>query len=276
MSTNLWVAYRWVIIEVFVIVNLAFLALDVYLAHSINHFREPTEWIPVCFSLAAPVLLAAGNLWAASDRRGMNHAIGLLVGFTSILIGVTGIIFHLESQFFARHSLRSLVYTAPFAAPLAYCGLGFLLLLNRMVSEESKEWSQWLIFFGLGGFGGNFVLALCDHAQNGFFHPLEWIPVISAAYTVGFLAVALYANVTQAFLNVCFSILAIQFLVGMVGFYLHTVSSLQGTSTSLFQNMIHGAPIFAPLLFPNLAVLSGFGIWDLRSKLKGTAIQQVA
>ncbi len=153
MSTNLWVAYRWVIIEVFVIVNLAFLALDVYLAHSINHFREPTEWIPVCFSLAAPVLLAAGNFWAVSDRRGMNHAMGLLVGFTSILMGVTGTIFHLESQFFVRHSLRSLVYTAPFAAPLAYCGLGFLLLLNRMVSQESKEWSQWLIFFGLGGFG---------------------------------------------------------------------------------------------------------------------------
>ena len=57
-------AYRWFLIEIFVIANLAFLALDVYLAHSINRFRSPAEWIPICFSVTAPIFLVAVNLTA--------------------------------------------------------------------------------------------------------------------------------------------------------------------------------------------------------------------
>ncbi len=267
MSAIRWSAYRWILIELFVIANLAFLALDVYLAHSVNQFRAPAEWIPICFSVAAPILLAVVNLRAPVGGRPANRVIGLAVGGSAILVGVAGTLFHLQSQFFAQLTLRSLVYTAPFAAPLAYAGLGFLLLLNRMVPDESKEWSRWLVLLGLGGYAGNFVLALCDHAQNGFFHSIEWIPVISAAYAVGFLIVALTANATRAFLNVCVGVLALQVLVGLIGFCLHILSNLQGPSTSLFQNAIHGAPVFAPLLFPNLAILSGLGILDLRRKL---------
>jgi hypothetical protein len=46
---------RW--IELFVLVNIAFLALDIYLAHSVNQFRHPAEYLPLYFSLAAPLLL---------------------------------------------------------------------------------------------------------------------------------------------------------------------------------------------------------------------------
>jgi hypothetical protein len=49
--------------------------------------------------------------------------------------------------------------------------------MNRMVSEKSVEWARWLVLLGLGGFFGNFILALCDHAQNGFFVQIEWITV---------------------------------------------------------------------------------------------------
>ena len=51
------------------------------------------------------------------------------------------------------------MHTAPFAAPLAYAGLGFLLLVNRMVPRETEEWDWWVVFFALGGFLGVFVLA---------------------------------------------------------------------------------------------------------------------
>lgn len=263
-----WSDCRWLSVEVFVIGNFAFLSLDVYLAHSVNQFREASEWIPFYFSLAAPIFLVVENLRIASSRRGMNRVTGLAVGVIAILIGISGMLFHLESQFFSQQSLKSLVYTAPFVAPLAYAGLGFLLLLNRMVPEESVKWSRWLIFLGLGGFWGNFILALCDHAQNGFFHIWEWIPVISAAFVVGFLVVALKSDITRPFLDCCLVLLSLQFLVGFGGFILHALSSFQGESSSFFQNLIHGAPVFAPLLFANLALLSGFGIYDLRAKLK--------
>ena len=75
----------------------------------------------------------------------------------------------------------------PFAAPLAYTGLGLLLLLDRMVDAADLDWARWVVLLALGGFVGNFVLTLADHAQNGFFHPSEWIGVVAGAVAGGFL-----------------------------------------------------------------------------------------
>jgi hypothetical protein len=47
---------------------------------------------------------------------------------------------------------------------------GMLLILNRMESTASDEWARWILVLSLGGFFGNFVLSLTDHAENGFFH----------------------------------------------------------------------------------------------------------
>jgi hypothetical protein len=63
-------------------------------------------------------------------------------------LGAAGVIFHFDSHFFYERTLRSLTYAAPFAAPLAYMGLGCLLLMNRMVPARSEEWSKWVLFFG--------------------------------------------------------------------------------------------------------------------------------
>jgi hypothetical protein len=38
------------------------------------------------------------------------------------------------------------------------------------------------------------------------------------------------------------------------------------TRENLFEKVVHGAPIFAPLLFPILALLAGIGLWVLRQK----------
>ena len=46
------------LLDFFIIANLAFLALDVFLAHSVNAFAHSAEWIPFYFSLGASVLLA--------------------------------------------------------------------------------------------------------------------------------------------------------------------------------------------------------------------------
>ena len=192
----------------------------------------------------------------------------MLVGAGSIALGLAGVAYHLESQFFSQWTIRSLVYTAPFAAPLAYAGLGFLLLVNRMVPEETGEWDGWVVFFAWGGFIGVFVLTLCDHAQNGFFHASEWWPVVASALAGGFLAVALVDR-RPAFLAICFAVLALQAVVGLVGFYFHVAADVNGLSARLYENFVHGAPVFAPLLFVDLAVLAAIGMIDRPGRAPG-------
>lgn len=261
-----WTGRRWLILELFVLNNLAFLAVDIYVAHSINRFANPMEWVPFVFSLVATPLLALALVAGRPHRRGWGRRIGLITGYAAIIVGIGGMMLHLESQFFELQSIRSLVYTAPFAAPLAYAGLGFLILLNRMVDPEHTEWGRWIVVFGLGGFFGNFVLSLCDHAQNGFFIASEWIPVFSSAFAVGFLVLAVAIPPHRPFLNLCLAVLVAQAIVGGIGFVLHLRGIMGGVADDVRQNILFGPPVFAPLLFINLAILSGLGVIDLKSR----------
>lgn len=264
---NKWIHHRSLIIELFVVSNLAFLALDIYIAHSFNAFSNPAEWIPFYFSFGAPLLLIAEMRMNWNKKKQHYRLTGFLVGACSVLIGVAGLLWHLNSTFFEYQTLKILVYTAPFIAPLAYTGLGCLLIMNRMVKQDEMEWSQWLIFFGLAGFFGNFILALLDHAQNGFFISTEWIPVISSAVAVSFLSTALVRKCSRRFFEICMAIMFLQVFVGVIGFYFHSISVTKGLSSSFFENLIYTAPVFAPLLFVNLAFLSGLGLLGVRNNL---------
>ncbi|MBT3479312.1 MAG: hypothetical protein HOA15_03425 [Candidatus Marinimicrobia bacterium] len=250
-------------IELFILANLSFLALDIFVAHSINAFAHNAEWIPFYFSIFSPILL---SIELYQNWRGKTYTyktIGLLIGTTSVIVGIAGLLWHLNSNFFGHQTIKSLVYTAPFVAPLSYTGLGLLIIMNRMVKPGTKEWNQWLIFFGLSGFFGNFILALSDHAQNGFFLFTEWIPVVSSALAVGFLTTLLIQKYSSKYIKLCLSIMALQVCVGGLGFYYHSHSIMNGISENFFENLIYTAPIFAPLLFINLAILSGFGLLGL-------------
>jgi hypothetical protein len=267
----------WVWVEVFVLVNFAALTLDIYLAHSVNEFRRWPEYIPLYFSMGAPVVLLAGLLVLGRERRApLWLDPGFLVGWAAVLLGLVGMVLHLDSHFFLEKTLRSLVYSAPFAAPLAYTGLGLLLIMNRLVDPESLEWGQWVTLLALGGFLGNFVFSLTDHAQIGFVYetspsPILWIPVVSSAFAVGFLAVPFLVRVDRRFLAICAAVLVWQALVGLLGFYYHLTADLHGPSRNLLDNVIHGAPLMAPLLFPNLVLLAFIGVWVMSRRLPETA-----
>ena len=259
-----WVFDVELLLELLVASNLAVLAGDIVLAHSVNQFRNPAEYIPLYFSAGAPVLLGAVVL--ARWRWGFRAAwrdVGLLVGWLSVLVGLAGVLYHLQSSFFADRTLRSLTYAAPFAAPLAYTGLGFLLLMNRMVAQRTAEWARWVVLLATGGFFGNFILCLTDHAGNGFFLKTEWIPVASSALATGFLIVPIFTTVTRRYLDLCFAVLGLQALVGLVGFWFHLRMNFYTPGVSLFEKSIYGAPPMAPLLFPNLVGLALIGLWEL-------------
>ncbi len=252
-----------VLLEVFIAANFAFLSLDIYLAHSINRFRHWAEWVPFWYSILATIALAPG-VWRAvtGSNNSARRRTGLAVGAGAIIVGIVGMLLHLESHFFGIQTLRSLVYMAPFVAPLAFAGLGFLLLLNRMEDLAGRPWAQWVIFLALGGFVGNFVLALLDHAQNGFFLTTEWIPVVASAYGIGALLVVLMRPDDGRAMRFAMAMLALQVVVGLAGFLFHGTANLAGPGGAR-ENFLYGAPIFSPLLFPNLAALAGLGLIGL-------------
>jgi len=263
---------RPILVELFAVANLAFLTLDVFIAHSINAFHYPIERIPVGFGVVGAAILFTGLAVDAFDlRRATVRWAGFLVGWSAILVGVIGLFLHLRSSFFDQQTLKSLVYTAPFAAPLSFAGLGFLVLVNRQVPRESTAWGQWVLFLAWAGFVGNFTLSLADHAQNGFFDAREWIPVFAAAFAVGFLLVTLFRPGDRRLLRVTLWILALQVLVGVAGFLFHLQADLREPGPGFFQDMLYGAPPFAPLLFADLAVLAGLGIWDLQAKTRAVS-----
>jgi len=251
-------------IEAFAILNVGFLAFDIFLAHSVNQFSRRAEWIPFFFSVTAPVILLIG-LTQRKKHYAIWVTLGHVVGWLAIAVGITGVILHLGSHFFYERTIRSLTYSAPFAAPLAYTGLGFLLIMNRMVDAKTVEWAQWVLLFTLGGFFGNFVFSLTDHAQNGFFFVAEWVPVAASAIAVGFLAAPLILRVSRLFIDSCVAILIFEATVGLWGFALHTMGNLRGPSVHSFDNFVYGAPSMAPLLFPNLMILGVIGLWQLRN-----------
>ena len=258
-------ARRPLLLEAFVAFNLSFLVLDVYLAHSSNAFENEAEWIPFAFAGAGALALIANLFRGRRFDRGRGRTVGLVVGGGAVLVGSMGMVLHLESRFFQELTLRSLVYSAPFVAPLSFAGLGFLLLLNRMVDAGSVAWSGWVLFLAWCGFGGNFALSLADHAQNGFFYANEWVPVVMAAIAVGYLFTILVRSAGLAFLDLGFWVLIAEALIGVAGFGLHLRGILRGAG-SLAQRVIYGPPPFAPLLFTNLALLAALGLWDLRDK----------
>jgi hypothetical protein len=251
-------------VELFVTVNLAILAADIFIAHSVNHFQKAAEYIPLYFSIGAPVVLAIviALRWIWGFEAPWRD-VGYAVGWLSVLVGLGGVLYHLESRFFLDRTLKSLTYAAPFAAPLAYSGLGFLLLMNRMVAARSMEWSRWVILLALGGFFGNFVLSLTDHASNGFFARTEWIPVISSAFATGFLIIPLILTVTRRFLDLCLVVMMGQAFVGVLGFWFHMRANLVEPGHNVFDKLVNGAPPMAPLLFPNLVGLALIGLWAL-------------
>jgi hypothetical protein len=259
-----WVHDSQLWVELFVTVNLAILAADIFIAHSVNHFQKAAEYIPLYFSMGAPVVLALVLalrwIW---DIEAPWRDVGYAVGWLSVLVGLGGVLYHLESRFFLDRTLKSLTYAAPFAAPLAYSGLGFLLLMNRMVTARSMEWARWVILLALGGFFGNFVLSLTDHASNGFFARTEWIPVISSAFATGFLIIPLLLTVTRRFLDLCLVVMLGQALVGVLGFWFHMRANLVEPGHNIFDKLVNGAPPMAPLLFPNLVGLALIGLWAL-------------
>ena len=173
LGNRLWV-------EVFVLINLASLA---------GTFTWPQyEFVSSSVGVCAVCLFTGGTAFAfpGNSIAGKMVAPGVVEGAGALRrLGLGGHCHHgrrpsSRQSFFSGEDAEKLSYAAPFAAPLSYAGLGLLLIMNRMVDAETAEWSYWVLLLTLGGFAGNFLFSVTDHAQNGFYVWTEWIPVASS------------------------------------------------------------------------------------------------
>jgi hypothetical protein len=254
-------------LDLFVVGNVAFLGVDIAIAHRANAFARREEWLPIALSALATLVLLPGTL---VDRlRSPMRAACIATSLALVATGVIGMIFHLESGFFEEQTIANLVYSAPFVAPVAYVGVGLLALLGILEKPETPEWNAWLVFFTLGGFVGNLGLSLLDHAQNGFFSWTEWVPVTAAAFGASFLAVLSISPRRPRFDALCGALLVLEVLVGLVGFGLHLAGDLRRPG-GLLAGAVWGAPIFAPMLFADVAVLGLIALWA-RARSAGDA-----
>ena len=248
------------LIDIYIIFNLTFLGLDVYIAHSINAFSHPVEWVAFYFSFVAVVLYALSliikqDYWPKCLRFG--------IGGGAICLGIMGMLFHLNSHFFSDMTLKNLVYTAPFVAPLAFTGIGLLILMNGMIPDTDLAWARWVVLLAGCGWCGNFILSVLDHAQNGFFYLSEWLPVLTSALAIGSLMTLSCVPHQRSLRKFCIVVLGINFIVGILGFFFHLAADLHTSAVKVTDGFLYGAPLFAPLLFPNLSILALFGIWKL-------------
>jgi hypothetical protein len=194
-----------------------------------------------------------------------------IAAWGAVVVGVAGMVLHLRSGFFETQTLHNLVYSAPFVAPLAYVGVGCLVLLVRSVDGDGPSFGTWILVLAFGGFLGNFALSLLDHAQNGFFSPIEWIPVAAAALAIGFLSVELARpGVMSSWFAML--VLALQVVVAVAGLALHATADLSHPTTTLLERLVFGAPVFAPMLFADLAVLVAIGLWARDRALVSTPV----
>src|SRR5262249_17285052 len=143
-------------------------------------------------------------------------------------------------------------------------------ILDRMTDARSVEWARWVVLLALGGFVGNLVLTLADHAQNGFFRPSEWIGVVASAWAVSSLCAVLVVYDNRPLVTLAAAVMAAQVIVGMLGFYLHVAADLSAPGASLWERFLYGAPLFAPLLFADLALLAAVALWAV-ARTQGTA-----
>lgn len=239
----------------FVALNFLFLIVDILVAHSYNHFEVPAEWVPVVYSAVAGAALLIYALIEQPSRifKTLMHFI-LWIG---VLVGVVGFFLHFKGATFREFSLKSLVYAAPLVAPFAYSGLAFVALFTDGFCAHFGEYRKRILFFLTGaGFLGNFLLSVFDHARNGFFVTTEWVPVFVAAFTCVVLFWAAFKKSLSFEDAVTVHLaLGLAILTGLIGFVLHLVADLHSLMPDFKDKFIYGAPIFAPLLFCDIAFL---------------------
>ena len=258
-------------------INQLFIGVDIYLAHNITGGIKPNEWIPIIFGVLAGFLLLLSGIIAIRQRP-FATVLANLVFISSIVIGLLGAYFHLnrtlllDSVLSGQETITALIWAPPIIGPMFFILISILgisaawvespadsgrlkLLGNRTIQMPYSKTRAYFFIVAI------FILAtlissILDHARFQFDNPWVWLPVAAALFgatTCLFLGVI--ENPTPSDIMVHTVAMLLLIVVGLIGFALHTGSSLTPSGAILIERFLRGSPLLAPMLFANVGLM---------------------
>lgn len=234
-------------------INFMLTGVDVLIAHSQNNFFR-WELIPLVYTPLAVFAILAQLIFRSNT---MVKRVFQTVMWLGVLVGIVGTLFHLTGNAdFNRESFyQLLIKGSPVAAPIAFAGISCYALVSERYRGSVRR-SKLLILVGLG-FLGAVVAAFLDHARLAFIPSYTLIPLISGSLAAMACFYTAYNQANTAETNVFLSILALNMMVGLLGFGFHLLGDLAGTQSIVWARLMYRNPLLGPLLFSNLAFLGG-------------------
>ena len=257
--------------------NQLFIAVDIYLAHSISGGIKPAEWIPIIFGGAATAALLMAGLIARRNRP-LGTALANLVFIGSMAVGILGAYLHLnrtvllEGGLFSLEAVSTLIWAPPVIGPLFFILISVLgisaawieapadsgrlrLTRGRTVQMPYSKTRAYMLIVAI------FVLAtlissVLDHARFSFDSAWVWLPVSAGLFafaTSVFIGIIEKPNSADLAAHATAMLLLI--VVGVIGFVLHAEASLTSSGQVLVERFLRGSPILAPLLFCNVGLM---------------------
>jgi hypothetical protein len=258
-------------------INVFFLGIDIYLAHSLNGTLVPYEWIPIIFSPIAGIILLIGG-WIARRNRSAANLIGSIVFAACTIVGLLGSYFHLRRAFLPAAGggiimpNEVILWAPPLLGPLTFIlvailgisaaweeeipGSGLLRLFGsvRVQMPHSKTRALYLVtaLFILV----TVISSVLDHARTNFENPWLWLPTFSGIFaTIVAAVMGFVSKPTRGDLWTYAASMVLLILVGITGAILHVNTNMTGQGTIIVERFLRGAPFLAPLLFANMGLL---------------------
>lgn len=257
--------------------NEIFLAIDIYLAHSISGTIRPNEWIPIIFGpIAGGLLLLAGLI--ALRQRPLATLIATVVFLSSIGVGFLGAYFHVVRAILPsapagqRVTIDLLVWAPPILGPFTFALVGMLgisaawiedppdsgtlvLLAGRRLRLPYSKTRAYLFWVGLGILA-TVISSVLDHARTSFENPWLWLPTTAGIFgTVIAVTLGAIDRPRRADLVIYTLTMLLLIVVGVIGSILHIGDNLTSRGDFVVERFIRGAPFLAPLLFSNMGML---------------------
>jgi hypothetical protein len=258
-------------------INLIFLGIDIYLAHSISPTITPNEWIPIIFGPIAGVLLLVAGLIALRNRP-VATVLATIVLLASIVVGLLGDYFHIMRAILPnapvgeRVTVDLLVWAPPLLGPLMFALVGLLGISAAWIEDPPDSgilillggrrlllpYSKTRAYFFMIGMGclATVISSVLDHARTHFANPWLWLPTAAGVFaTVVAVALGVLEKPRRSDLIVYSVAMVLLLLVGAIGALLHVNTNLIADGTIVGERFIRGAPFLAPLLFANMGML---------------------
>jgi hypothetical protein len=271
--------------------NQVFLGVDIWLAHSISQSITPGEMIPIVFGPAAGVLLLVAGV-IAIRARGVAAAFPNMVFIASAVVGIMGVVFHLQraglpsGPLAERLTTRLLVWGPPFLGPLMFVLIALWgmsaawveyppdsgrlrVVRNRTLRLPLAKTQVFLLLTGAGAMIAT-ISAVFDHARTGWQNTNLWIPTAVGVFAaIVCWGLAMLRRPSRSDLAVFVAAMLALIATGLIGAWLHFSDNLTSRGVIVAERFIRGAPIMGPLLFTNVGLFGLIALMDPHERRSG-------